>query len=488
MGLITYNANHHHVCNVHYFVQSVYITFASSFSHTHIRGSPSDAYAPQGRLLHIHSRSLNGSNPIFFFKQQSFIITNTYTFMSQSHHFETLQLHAGHTVDKDTNSRAVPIYQTVAYNFDSSQHASDLFSLSAAGNIYTRLTNPTVDVLEKRLAALEGGVAALATSSGHAAQFLVFNNLCAQGDNFVTSPYLYGGSYNQFKNSFATLGIEARFAKSDRAEDLEVHIDGKTKAIYVETIGNPGFSVPDFDKLSALSTKYGIPLVVDIVVASTTKWIGGHGTSMGGIIVDGGTFHWDNPRFPQFTQPAASYHGLKYWEALGNLAFIVRARVEGMRDYGPCQSPFNAFLLLQGIETLSLLAERHAQNTLALAEWLENHPKVESVNYPGLSRHPFHDLAKKYLSHGFGGVLTFTIKGSLADTAKFVDSLKVVSHLANVGDSRTLIIQPANTTHQQLTPEARKAAGVSDSLLRVSVGIEHIDDIKADFEQAFAAI
>lgn len=426
--------------------------------------------------------------------------------MSHSHKFETLQVHAGHTPDKATNSRAVPIYQTVAYSFDSSQHAADLFSLNAVGNIYTRITNPTLDVLEQRLAALEGGVGALSTSSGHAAQFIAINNLCTYGDNFVTSPYLYGGSYNQFKNSFAGLGIEARFAKSDKAEDIELLIDDKTKAIYVETIGNPGFSVPDFEKLNALSDKYGIPLVVDntfgaggyfcrplklgahIVVASTTKWIGGHGTSMGGIIIDGGTFNWGNPRFPQFNTPAASYHGLKYWEALGNLAFIVRARVEGMRDFGPCQSPFNAFLLLQGIETLSLRAERHAQNTLALAEYLEKHPKVESVNYPGLSNHPYHTLAKKYLSNGFGGVLTFTVKGSLENTAKFVDSLKIVSHLANVGDCRTLIIQPAYTTHQQLSPEARAAAGVTDSLLRVSVGIEHIDDIKADFEQALQAI
>lgn len=424
-------------------------------------------------------------------------------------HFETAQIHAGHEPDSDTNSRAVPIYQTTSYKFNDTKHAADLFALRAFGNIYTRLMNPTNDVFEKRIAALEGGVAALATASGHAAQFVVFNTLLKPGKNIVTSPYLYGGTYNQFKVTFKNFGWEARFAERLEVEDFESRIDDNTRGIYLESIGNPGFNVPDFEKFSALAKKYDLPLVVDntfgaagylirpiehganIVVESSTKWIGGHGTSIGGVIVDAGNYNWGNGRFPQFTEPAEGYHGLKFWEVFGegspfgNIAFIIKARVESLRDIGPSQSPFNSFLHLQGLETLSLRVERHVQNTQALAEWLEQHPRVESISYPGLASSPHHALAKKYLPRGAGGVLSFTVKGGKEKATKLVESLQLVSHLANVGDAKTLIIQPAATTHQQLTEKEQISAGVFPNMLRVSVGIEHIEDIKADFEQAF---
>ena len=423
--------------------------------------------------------------------------------------FETLQIHAGHTPDSATNARAVPVYQTTSYTFNSSEHGANLFALKEFGNIYSRIMNPTNDVFEQRIAALEGGVAALAVSSGHAAQFLTFNTILQQGDNIVSSPYLYGGTHNQFRVTFKNLGWEARFSESLEAADFEKLIDGKTKAIYLETIGNPGFNVPDFEKFGALAKKYDIPFIVDntfgaagflfkplehganIVVESATKWIGGHGTSIGGVIVDGGNYNWGNGKFPQFTEPSEGYHGLRFWEVFGsegpfgNIAFIIKARVEGLRDVGPSQSPFNSFLLIQGLETLSLRLERHVENTQALAEWLNNHPKVEEVNYPGLADSPHHANAKKYLPKGAGGVLSFTLKGDKEEATKLVDNLELVSHLANVGDVRTLIIQPAATTHQQLSEEAQKAAGVTPTLLRVSVGLEHIDDIIADFEQAF---
>jgi O-acetylhomoserine (thiol)-lyase len=424
-------------------------------------------------------------------------------------HFETAQIHAGHEPDSDTNSRAVPIYQTTSYSFKNSEQAANLFALKEFGNIYTRIMNPTNDVFEKRIAALEGGVAALATASGHAAQFLVFNTLLAPGKNIVSSPYLYGGTYNQFKVTFKNFGWEARFADSLEAYDFEKLIDKNTRGIYLETIGNPGFNIPDFEKISALAKKYDLPFIVDntfgaagylfrpieyganIIVESSTKWIGGHGTSIGGVIVDGGNFDWGNGKFPQFTEPAEGYHGLKFWEIFGegspfgNIAFIIKARVESLRDIGPSQSPFNSFLHLQGLETLSLRLDRHVENTLALAKWLEKHPKVEKVFYPGLESSEHHALAKKYLSKGAGGVLGFTIKGNKKNAIKFVDSLELVSHLANVGDAKTLIIQPAATTHQQLSDEEQIRAGVLPTLLRVSVGIEHIEDIIADFEQAF---
>jgi O-acetylhomoserine (thiol)-lyase len=426
--------------------------------------------------------------------------------------FETLQLHAGQQADPTTKSRAVPIYQTTSYVFDDAQDAAQLFALQKFGNIYTRLMNPTTDVLEKRVAALEGGVAALAVASGQAAQFIALTNILENGDNFVSTPYLYGGTYNQFKVTFKRFGIEARFAASDRAEDFEKLIDSKTKAIYLETIGNPGFSVPDFQKFAKLGEKHGIPVIVDntfgaggfysrplehganVVVESLTKWIGGHGTSIGGIIVDGGNFNWGNGKFPQFTEPSEGYHGLKFWDVFGtdgpfgNIAFIIRARVEGLRDNGPAISPFNSFQIIQGVETLSLRAERHAQNALALAQWLEKHDAVEQVNYLGLESSPYNALAKRYLSRGSGGVLTFKIKGAADFADIFIENLKVASHLANVGDAKTLVIHPSATTHQQLSAEEQRAAGVLPGLIRVSVGIEHIEDIKADFQQAFEAV
>jgi len=431
---------------------------------------------------------------------------------TQNLKFETLQLHAGHEPDAVTNSRAVPIYQTSSYVFNDADHAANLFALKEFGNIYTRIMNPTSDVFEKRVAALEGGVAALAVASGHAAQFLTFNTLMGQGDNFVTSPYLYGGSFNQFRVSFRKLGIDARFAENLNVDAFEKLIDENTKALFFETIGNPGYAVPDFEAFGALAKKYDIPLVVDntfaaagylfrpidyganIVVESATKWIGGHGTSIGGIIVDAGNYNWGNGKFPGFTEPAEGYHGLKFWDVfnfdspLGNIGFIIKARVEGLRDFGPAISPFNSFLLLQGLETLSLRMDRHVENALALAKWLQQHPVVEKVNYIGLEGNPSYENARKYFKKGAGSMLSFDVKGGKEDANKVVNSLNLVSHLANVGDAKTLIIQPSATTHQQLSQEAQISAGVFPSQLRVSVGIEHIDDIIADFEQALAQI
>jgi O-acetylhomoserine/O-acetylserine sulfhydrylase len=428
--------------------------------------------------------------------------------------FETLQLHAGQEVDPATLSRAVPLYQTTSFTFKNSEHGANLFALKEFGNIYTRIQNPTTDVFEKRVAALEGGVAALAVGSGQASQFIALNNILQTGENFVSAPFLYGGTYNQFKVSFKRLGIDARFASDDKAASFEKLIDKKTKAIFIETIGNPGFNIPDFQAISGLARKHDLPLIVDntfgaagylfrplehganVVVESATKWIGGHGTSIGGVIVDGGNYNWGNGKYPQFTEPSEGYHGMKFWDVFGdnnplglpNIAFIIRARVEGLRDFGPALSPFNSFLFIQGLETLSLRVQRTVDNALALAQWLEKSPLVEHVNYPGLESSPHHKLAKKYLRNGFGGVLTFTLKGSKEFTAKVVDNLKLVSHLANMGDAKTLIIQPSATTHQQLTDEEQLSAGVLPNLLRVSVGIEHIEDIKADFQQAFEKV
>lgn len=431
--------------------------------------------------------------------------------MSQ-YQFETLQLHAGQQADPVTGSRAVPIYQTTSYVFNDSAHAADLFGLRAFGNIYTRIMNPTTDVLEKRIAALEGGVAALAVASGQAAQTLAITTIAQAGDNIVSTSYLYGGTYNQFKVAFRRLGIEIRFADGDHPDAFEALIDARTKGIYVETIGNPGFNIPDLQQLSALAQRHGIPLIVDntfgaagylaqpikhganIVVASATKWIGGHGTSIGGVIIDGGNFNWGNGKFPLFTEPSEGYHGLNFWEtfgsgsAFGNIAFIIRARVEGLRDLGPAISPFNAFLLLQGLETLSLRVQRHADNALALAEWLQEHPLVEYVNYPGLPSSPYHALANTYLTNGYGGVLSFKVRGGKVNAEKVIDSLQLVSHLANVGDAKTLIIHPSSTTHEQLSAEEQRSAGVEPGLLRVSVGIEHIRDIIGDFEQALQKV
>ncbi|RYG06179.1 MAG: O-acetylhomoserine aminocarboxypropyltransferase/cysteine synthase [Chitinophagaceae bacterium] len=429
-------------------------------------------------------------------------------------HFETLQLHAGQQIDPTTKSRAVPIYQTSSYGFDNAEHAANLFGLRAFGNIYTRIMNPTNDVFEQRIAALEGGVAALATGSGQAAQFLALNNILQAGDNFVTTSYLYGGTYNQFKVAFKRIGIEARFADGDNVESFAKKIDKNTKAIYLETIGNPRLNIPDFEKFGELAKEYDLPLIVDntfgaggylfrplewgahVVVESATKWIGGHGTTIGGVIVDGGNYNWGNGKFPQFTEPSEGYHGLKFWDVFGegnplglpNIAFAIRARVEGLRDFGASQSPFNSFLLIQGLETLSLRVDRHVENALTLAKWLEEHPQVDFVEYPGLASNPYNALARKYLKRGFGGVLNFGIKGTKENASKFIDSLKLVSHVANVGDSKTLAIHPASTTHEQLSAEEQLASGVRANQVRISVGTEHIDDIKADFDQAFEKV
>jgi O-acetylhomoserine (thiol)-lyase len=429
-----------------------------------------------------------------------------------NYRFETLQLHAGQEADPTTGSRAVPIYQTTSYQFKDTDHAANLFGLREFGNIYTRIMNPTTDVFEKRVAALEGGVAALATASGQSAQFIALNNILQAGDNFVSTSYLYGGTYNQFKVAFKRLGIEARFADGDNAASFEALIDENTKAIYLESIGNPRGNVPNWAEFKALSEKYDLPIIVDntfgaagylfrplehgahIVVSSATKWIGGHGTSIGGVIVDGGNFNWGNGKYPQFTEPSEGYHGLVFWNVFGtpgpfgNIAFIIRARVEGLRDFGPSLSPFNSFLLLQGLETLSLRVERHASNALALAKWLKEQPQVEKVNFAGLEENPYHALASKYLTNGYGSVFTFDIKGGFEAAKAVINALKLVSHVANVGDAKTLAIHSASTTHEQLSAEEQVAAGVGAGMIRVSVGLEHIEDIKEDFAQAFAQI
>ncbi|KAJ3205900.1 Homocysteine synthase [Dinochytrium kinnereticum] len=432
---------------------------------------------------------------------------------NKNYRFETLQIHAAAAPDTATNARATPIYATTSYVFNDSAHGARLFGLQEFGNIYTRLMNPTTDVFEKRVAALEGGVAAVATSSGQAAQFLAIANIAEAGDNIVATSYLYGGTYNQFKVALPRLGINVKFVDGDRPEDFIPLIDDRTKAIYVETIGNPRHNVPDFEAIAKIAHDHGVPLIVDntfgmggwlarpidhgadIVVASATKWIGGHGTTIGGVIVDAGTFPWNNGKFKQFTEPSPGYHGLQFWDVFGpngpfkaNIAFAIRLRVEQLRDFGPSQNPFGSFLLLQGLETLSLRAERHNANALALAEWLLTRSEVEWVSYAGLPSHPSHKTAQKYLRNGaFGGVLTFGVKGGAAAGNKFVNSVKLASHLANVGDVRTLVIHPASTTHQQLSEAEQEASGVTKDLIRVSVGLEHIDDVKEDFAVALLA-
>lgn len=428
---------------------------------------------------------------------------------TQQPRFETLQVHAGQEPAPGSNALAVPVYQTTSYTFDDTAHGARLFGLQEFGNIYTRITNPTTDAFEKRIAALEGGVAAVATSSGQAAQLLAITTLAQAGENIVAASSLYGGTWNQFKVTLPRLGIEVRIVEDDDPAAFEEQIDDKTRGIYAESIGNPAFHIPDFEGLSALAKKHRLPLIIDntfgaggylcrpidhgadIVVESATKWIGGHGTTIGGVLIDAGTFDWSSGRFDNFTEPSPGYHGLKFWETFGadspfgNIAFAIRARVEGLRDLGPCQAPFNSFLLLQGLETLSLRAERHSENTQKLAEWLADHPSVEWVNYPGLPNHPYHVRARRYLQNGFGAVLTFGIRGGEEAGRKFIDNVKLAKHLANVGDAKTLVIHPASTTHQQLSREEQEAAGVTDELIRVSVGIEHIDDIINDFVQAF---
>jgi O-acetylhomoserine/O-acetylserine sulfhydrylase len=428
------------------------------------------------------------------------------------HRFETLQVHAGQAPAAGTNSRAVPIHQTTSFTFSDADHGARLFALQEFGNIYTRIMNPTTDVFEQRVAALEGGVAALATASGQSAQFLAITTLAEAGDNIVSGSSLYGGTYNQFKVQFPRIGIDVRFVGTDDFSAWEAAIDERTRALYVESIGNPAFDVPEFDRLSAIARKHGLPLVVDntfgcagflvrpiehgadVVVQSATKWIGGHGTSIGGVIVDAGKFDWFNPRFKTFHSPAPGYHGLNFAEVFspdgpfGNLAFIIRARVEGLRDWGPALSPFNAFLFLQGLETLSLRVQRHCDNALELARWLKEQPLVEKVNYLGLEDHPYHQRAQAYLRNGFGAVFSFGIKGGLEAGKRFINSVQLASHLANVGDAKTLVIHPASTTHQQLSEAEQVSAGVLPNFIRVSVGLEHIEDLKEDFLQAFAKV
>lgn len=426
------------------------------------------------------------------------------------HRFETLQIHAGHEVDA-TRSRAVPIYQTTAYTFDNADHAARLFALQEFGNIYSRIMNPTNDVLEKRIAALEGGAAALAVASGHAAEFLTIATLAEAGDNIVASPNLYGGTANMFTVTLPRLGIEVRFVgPGDRPEDYAAKIDDRTKAVYLESIPNPSLALPNVAAIAKVAHEKGVAVVVDntsgmggylyrpipdgadIVLHSATKWINGHGTGIGGLIVDAGTFDWGNGRYPRFTEPSASYGGLVFWDVFGsggpfgNIAFIIRARVEGLRDLGPALSPQNAFYFLQGLETLSLRAERHIENTLALATWLQNQPGVVSVNYPGLPGHPFYGYAQERFPRGVGSILTFELDGGRDAGRTFLDGVTLASRLVNLGDAKTSVTHPASTTHAQLAPEALQAAGVSEGMVRVAVGLEHIDDLKEDFAGALA--
>ncbi|KAH8556194.1 putative O-acetylhomoserine [Umbelopsis sp. PMI_123] len=417
-------------------------------------------------------------------------------------HFDTLQLHAGQEPDTATNARAVPIYASSSFVFNNTKHGADLFALRDFGNVYSRIMNPTNDVFEKRIAALEGGVAAVAASSGQAAQYLTIATLAKSGDNIVSSSTLYGGTYNQFKVLLPRFGITTKFTTSNEPEEFARLIDDKTKAVYIESIGNPGYAVPDIEAIAKVAHAAGVPLVVDntfgmggylirpiehgadIVVHSATKWIGGHGTTIGGVVIDSGNFPWNNGRFPDFTEPSEGYHGMKFYETFGNICFAIKLRVESLRDIGANQNPFGAFLLLQGLETLSLRGQRHVENAFKLAKWLEQQPQVKWISYPGLENHPSHELAKKYLKHGFGGVLSFGIDGNLAN---FMDNVKLASHLANVGDAKTLVIAPALTTHQQLSDAEQEASGVTKDAIRVSVGIEYIDDIIYDFEQALKA-
>lgn len=419
----------------------------------------------------------------------------------QQYQFATLAVHGGQEPDPTTGSRAVPIYQTTSYVFQNADHAARLFALEDAGNIYTRMMNPTTDVFEKRVAALEGGVGALATASGQAAITLAICNIASAGDHIVSAGSLYGGTYNLFAATLPKLGITVDFVDVDDPANFQRAITGKTKALYVETIGNPKLDVPDLAEISRIAEENGIPLIVDntfaspylcrpfehgahILVHSATKFIGGHGTSIGGIIVDSGKFDWTGGRFPGLTEPDPSYHGIKYVETFGPAAYIVKARVQLLRDLGPALSPFNAFLFLQGLETLHLRMERHSQNALRIARFLQQHPRVSWVNYPGLEEHPTYHLAKKYLRNGFGAMLTFGIKGGKEAGRRLIDNLQLFSLLANVGDAKSLVIHPASTTHQQLAPEEQLKSGVTEDLVRLSIGIEDAEDLIADLDQA----
>ncbi len=419
-------------------------------------------------------------------------------------HFDTLALHAGYTPDPTTGARAVPIYQTTSYAFRDAEHASALFGLKEFGNIYTRLMNPTTDVFEKRIAALEGGVGALAVASGQAAETLTLLTLLKAGDELVSGSSLYGGTYNLFKVTLPRLGIHTRFVDANRPESFREAITPKTKALYLESLGNPRLDVPDFEAIAAVAREAGLPLIVDntalspalfqplrhganIVVHSATKYIGGQGTSLGGVIVDGGTFPWTNGKFPEFTQPNPGYHGLRFAEAFGPAAFILKARLEGLRDLGPAISPFNSHAFILGLETLRLRVEKHSQNALAVARWLKRHPKVAWVRYPGLEDDPSHANARRYLRGGFGGLVTFGVHGGSEAGRKLINHVKLWSLLANIGDTRSLIIHPASTTHEQLSPEERLSTGVTDDLVRLSVGLEHLDDLLADLDRALTA-
>ncbi|RMJ23293.1 o-acetylhomoserine [Aspergillus sp. HF37] len=425
----------------------------------------------------------------------------------QTPRFDTLQLHAGQEPDPTTNSRAVPIYATTSYAFDDCAHGARLFGLKELGNIYSRIMNPTVDVFEKRIAALEGGVAAVAASSGQSAQFMAIAALAHAGDNIVSTSNLYGGTYNQFKVLFPRLGINTKFVAGESPAEIAAAIDDRTRAVYVESIGNPRYNVPDFEAVAAVAHENGVPLIVDntfgaggyfvrpidhgadIVVHSATKWIGGHGTTIGGVVVDSGKFPWGDhgSKFPQLVEPSAGYHGLKFWESFGPLAFALSLRVEILRDLGTALNPFAAQQLLLGTETLSLRAERHASNALALARWLGGNGNVGWVSYLGLEDHPSHEMATRYLKRGFGGVLSFGVRGGADAGRRVVDGFRLVTNLANVGDSKTVAIHPWSTTHAQLADHEKLASGVTDDAIRVSVGTEHIDDIIADFVQSFQA-
>ena len=419
--------------------------------------------------------------------------------------FATRSLHAGQKPDSATGARAVPIYQTTSFVFENSDHAAALFGLQQFGNIYTRIMNPTTAVFEERVAALEGGVAALAVASGQAAQFLTLTSLMQAGDHLVASATLYGGTHTQLAVSFRRLGIETTFVEPDDPENFRKAIRPNTRALYGETIANPRMNILDIANVAAIAHEHNIPLVIDntlaspflcrpiehgadIVVNSATKFLGGHGTSIGGIIVDSGKFDWKKGHFPQLNDPSPSYHGMRFSEVFGPIAFIIKARVDGLRDLGPCISPFNSFLFIQGIETLPLRMKQHCINALAVAQWLEKHPSVNWVNYPGLASSSYHALAAKYLPEGSGAVLTFGIKGGLAAGRKLIDSMKLFSHLANLGDSKSLIIHPASTTHQQLNEAEQAAAGISPDLVRLSVGLEDIDDLIWDLQQAIGAL
>jgi O-acetylhomoserine (thiol)-lyase len=426
-----------------------------------------------------------------------------------SKNLSTLALHAGQVPDPTTGARAVPIYQTTSFVFKDSEHAANLFALKKFGNIYTRIMNPTTDVFEQRIAAIEGGTGALGVSSGQSATTLALLNITQVGDEIVSANNLYGGTYQLFHYTLPKLGREVKFVDSQNLEAFRKAITPKTRAIYAETIGNPKLDVPDFEALAKIAHEAGVPLMVDntigvglvrpfdhgadIIVSSATKYIGGHGTSIGGVIVDSGKFKWNNGKFPEFTEPDPSYHGLKFWDVfgnfpgLGNVAFIIKARVQLLRDIGACLSPFNAFLFLQGLETLPLRQRQHSENALAVAQYLKKHPLVTWVTYPGLPDHPSHKLAVKYLKKGFGGILGFGIKGGLEAGEKFINSVKLFSHLANIGDAKSLVIHPASTTHQQLTAEEQAATGVTQDYVRLSIGIEDVEDIKADIDQALKA-